>query len=79
MFDQIGGGGEGLARKKILKTFFTYDYAGLISRVFIPFVLMVLNSALLWHRLMGKVVLAVDSDASSFLRTYAHCSKGRVS
>ncbi|EOY21990.1 Glucuronidase 2 isoform 3 [Theobroma cacao] len=35
-------------------------------------------SALLWHRLMGKVVLAVDSDASSFLRTYAHCSKGRA-
>ncbi|XP_017973713.1 PREDICTED: heparanase-like protein 1 isoform X2 [Theobroma cacao] len=34
--------------------------------------------ALLWHRLMGKVVLAVDSDASSFLRTYAHCSKGRT-
>ncbi|XP_038687776.1 heparanase-like protein 1 isoform X2 [Tripterygium wilfordii] len=35
-------------------------------------------SALLWHRLMGKEVLAVDSDASSFLRSYAHCSKGRA-
>ncbi|XVF25107.1 hypothetical protein REPUB_Repub13aG0185500 [Reevesia pubescens] len=32
-------------------------------------------SALLWHRLMGKVVLAVASDASPFLRSYAHCSK----
>ncbi|KAB2014971.1 hypothetical protein ES319_D09G264800v1 [Gossypium barbadense] len=35
-------------------------------------------SALLWHRLMGKVVLAVGSDASPFLRSYAHCSKGRI-
>ncbi|KAF5734673.1 putative Heparanase-2 [Tripterygium wilfordii] len=35
-------------------------------------------SALLWHRLMGKEVLAVDSDASPFLRSYAHCSKGRA-
>ncbi|KAK8709903.1 hypothetical protein V6N13_060902 [Hibiscus sabdariffa] len=34
--------------------------------------------ALLWQRLMGKVVLAVDSDASPFLRSYAHCSKGRA-
>lgn len=37
-----------------------------------------LNSALLWHRLMGKGVLAVGSDASPYLRAYAHCSKGRV-
>ncbi|KAK8993962.1 hypothetical protein V6N11_008173 [Hibiscus sabdariffa] len=35
-------------------------------------------SALLWHRLMGKVVLSVESDASPFLRSYAHCSKGRA-
>lgn len=34
-------------------------------------------SALLWHRLMGKEVLALDSSASPDLRTYAHCSKGR--
>ncbi|KAJ8772986.1 hypothetical protein K2173_028163 [Erythroxylum novogranatense] len=34
-------------------------------------------SALLWHRLMGKGVLAIHSDASPFLRSYAHCSKGR--
>lgn len=34
-------------------------------------------SALLWHRLMGKGVLHVGSSASSFLRSYAHCSKGR--
>ncbi|XP_012570931.1 heparanase-like protein 1 isoform X2 [Cicer arietinum] len=36
-------------------------------------------SALLWHRLMGRKVLAVSSDISSpFLRTYALCSKDRV-
>ncbi|CAK9312250.1 unnamed protein product [Citrullus colocynthis] len=35
-------------------------------------------SALLWHRLMGTGVLAVNSDASPFLRSYAHCSKERV-
>ncbi|KAJ1406267.1 Glycoside hydrolase, family 79 [Sesbania bispinosa] len=36
-------------------------------------------SALLWHRLMGKKVLAVSNDISSpFLRTYAHCSKDRT-
>ncbi|GKV35562.1 hypothetical protein SLEP1_g43812 [Rubroshorea leprosula] len=34
-------------------------------------------SALLWHRLMGRGVLAVDSDASPLLRSYAHCTKGR--
>ncbi|KAF1875834.1 hypothetical protein Lal_00006464 [Lupinus albus] len=34
--------------------------------------------ALLWHQLMGKSVLAASNDAfSPFLRTYAHCSKGR--
>ncbi|KAF5933961.1 hypothetical protein HYC85_030132 [Camellia sinensis] len=33
--------------------------------------------ALLWHRLMGKEVLAVNTSASPYLRSYAHCSKGR--
>lgn len=32
-------------------------------------------SALLWHRLMGQKVLSLTSDASGYLRTYAHCSK----
>ncbi|KAK4744133.1 hypothetical protein SAY87_010445 [Trapa incisa] len=35
-------------------------------------------SALLWHRLMGKGVLALQSDAPPHLRSYAHCSKGRA-
>ncbi|XP_073123196.1 heparanase-like protein 2 [Henckelia pumila] len=35
-------------------------------------------SALLWHRLMGKGVLAVNSHASPHLRAYAHCSKERA-
>eukprot|EP00262_Sarcandra_glabra_P012043 TRINITY_DN3004_c0_g3_i1.p1 TRINITY_DN3004_c0_g3~~TRINITY_DN3004_c0_g3_i1.p1 ORF type:complete len:470 (-),score=63.06 TRINITY_DN3004_c0_g3_i1:64-1341(-) len=34
-------------------------------------------SALLWHRLMGKGVLAVDYSGSPFLRSYAHCSRGK--
>ncbi|ESQ31810.1 hypothetical protein EUTSA_v10003960mg [Eutrema salsugineum] len=33
-------------------------------------------SALLWHRLMGKGVLGVQTNASEYLRTYVHCSKG---
>ncbi|MED6221114.1 hypothetical protein PIB30_051253 [Stylosanthes scabra] len=34
--------------------------------------------ALLWNQLMGKKVLSASSDVfSPFLRTYAHCSKGR--
>lgn len=35
-------------------------------------------SALLWHKLMGEIVLAVGSDASPYLRSYAHCTKGRA-
>ncbi|KAG6587568.1 heparanase-like protein 1 [Cucurbita moschata] len=35
-------------------------------------------SALLWHRLMGKTVLPIGSDASSYLRAYAHCSRGNT-
>lgn len=38
-----------------------------------------MGSALLWHQLMGDGVLAVGSDASPYLRAYAHCLKGRVS
>ncbi|KNA19695.1 hypothetical protein SOVF_059260 [Spinacia oleracea] len=35
-------------------------------------------SALLWNRLMGKKVLSVNNAASPYLRSYAHCSKGRA-
>jgi heparanase 1 len=35
-------------------------------------------SALMWNRLMGEGVLHVSSDASPYLRSYAHCSKGRA-
>ena len=38
-----------------------------------------MGSALLWHQLMGDGVLAVGNDTAPHLRTYAHCSKGRVS
>jgi hypothetical protein len=33
-------------------------------------------AALLWARLMGETVLAVDVPAEAALRTYAHCLKG---
>ncbi|GER38612.1 heparanase 1-like protein, partial [Striga asiatica] len=36
-------------------------------------------SALLWHRLMGKAVLSVNSNSSKYLRAYAHCAKERLS
>lgn len=68
-----------LVKLKDVDNFFVYDSAELVWRFLIPFVLMVVNSGLLWHRLMGKVVLNVESHASPFLRSYAHCSKGRVS
>ncbi|XP_051147648.1 heparanase-like protein 1 [Andrographis paniculata] len=35
-------------------------------------------SALLWHRLMGKGVLELNSYASPHLRAYAHCAKERT-
>ncbi|XP_057460765.1 heparanase-like protein 2 [Actinidia eriantha] len=31
--------------------------------------------ALLWHRLMGKIVLRTTHDSSPYLRVYSHCSK----
>lgn len=34
-------------------------------------------SGLLWHRLMGKGVLSIDTN-SSLLRAYAHCSKQKT-
>uniref|UniRef100_A0A803L9F2 Heparanase-like protein 2 n=1 Tax=Chenopodium quinoa TaxID=63459 RepID=A0A803L9F2_CHEQI len=34
--------------------------------------------ALLWNRLMGKKVLSVDKATSPYLRSYAHCTKGRA-
>ncbi|XP_065860530.1 heparanase-like protein 1 [Euphorbia lathyris] len=34
-------------------------------------------SALLWHRLMGKEVLATTHSTSPYLRAYSHCSKNK--
>ncbi|KOM53128.1 hypothetical protein LR48_Vigan09g178700 [Vigna angularis] len=49
------------------------NYAMLNTTTFIP------NpdyyGALLWHRLMGRNVLSVSHEGSSFLRVYGHCSK----
>uniref|UniRef100_A0A0E0BUH2 Heparanase-like protein n=1 Tax=Oryza glumipatula TaxID=40148 RepID=A0A0E0BUH2_9ORYZ len=32
-------------------------------------------NALLWHRLMGKGVISLDTSGSSYLRAYVHCGK----
>ncbi|KAH9774121.1 hypothetical protein KPL71_013536 [Citrus sinensis] len=49
------------------------NYALLNTTTFIP------NpdyyGSLLWHRLMGKNVLATTQNASPYLRVYSHCSK----
>lgn len=37
-----------------------------------------LTSALLWHRLMGKEVLATSHDGPPNLRAYSHCSRNHV-
>jgi len=42
------------------------------------FILLPCISALLWHRLMGKTVLATNHFGSPYLRTYTHCSKQKV-
>ncbi|VFQ71024.1 unnamed protein product [Cuscuta campestris] len=49
------------------------NYALLNTTTFIP------NpdyyGALLWNKLMGKIVLGVSHDSSPYLRAYAHCSR----
>ncbi|CAN1839778.1 Heparanase-like protein 1 [Linum perenne] len=52
-------------------------YSLLNTTTFVPNPDYYRQSALLWHRLMGKTVLDVTSTASPYLRYYAHCSKGR--
>ncbi|XP_010258147.1 PREDICTED: heparanase-like protein 1 isoform X2 [Nelumbo nucifera] len=74
--DQLGMASKYNTRAYCRQTLIGGNYGLLNLTTFVP------NpdfySALLWHRLMGKSVLTVDSDASPFLRVYAHCSKGRA-
>uniref|UniRef100_A0A2P2K6Q1 Heparanase-2 n=3 Tax=Rhizophora mucronata TaxID=61149 RepID=A0A2P2K6Q1_RHIMU len=73
--DQLGMAAMHNTRAYCRQTLIGGNYGLLNTTTFLP------NpdyfSALLWHRLMGKSVLAVHSYASPFLRSYAHCSKGR--
>ncbi|XP_021616033.1 heparanase-like protein 1 isoform X3 [Manihot esculenta] len=74
--DQLGMAAKYHTKVYCRQTLIGGNYGLLNATTFIP------NpdyySALLWHRLMGKGVLAVGSDASPYLRAYAHCSKGRA-
>ncbi|KAJ4713129.1 Heparanase-like protein [Melia azedarach] len=73
--DQLGMASKYNTKVYCRQTLIGGNYALLNTTTFVP------NpdyySALLWHRLMGKGVLSVATDASPFLRSYAHCSKGR--
>uniref|UniRef100_A0A5B6ZY09 Putative heparanase-like protein 1 isoform X1 n=2 Tax=Davidia involucrata TaxID=16924 RepID=A0A5B6ZY09_DAVIN len=73
--DQLGMAASYSTKVYCRQTLIGGNYGLLNTTTFIP------NpdyySALLWHRLMGKGVLAISSDASPYLRSYAHCSKGR--
>ncbi|CAK9148006.1 unnamed protein product [Ilex paraguariensis] len=74
--DQLGMAAKYNTKVYCRQTLIGGNYALLNKTTFVP------NpdyySSLLWHRLMGKGVLAVDSNASPYLRFYAHCSKGRA-
>ncbi|CAN4100391.1 unnamed protein product [Withania somnifera] len=74
--DQLGMAAKYHTKVYCRQTFVGGNYGLLDTTTFIP------NpdfySALLWHRLMGKGVLAVNSNASSYLRSYAHCTRDRA-
>ncbi|KAJ4713128.1 Heparanase-like protein [Melia azedarach] len=73
--DQLGMASMYNTKVYCRQTLIGGNYALLNTTTFVP------NpdyySALLWHRLIGKGVLSVATDSSPFLRSYAHCSKGR--
>ncbi|CAI9754087.1 unnamed protein product [Fraxinus pennsylvanica] len=74
--DQLGMAAKYSTKVYCRQTLIGGNYGLLNASTFVP------NpdyySALLWHRLMGKGVLDVDGNGSPYLRSYAHCSKGRA-
>ncbi|KAL6995121.1 heparanase [Sarracenia purpurea var. burkii] len=74
--DQLGMAAKYDTRVYCRQTLIGGNYGLLDTTTFVP------NpdyySALMWHWLMGKEVLAVNTVASPYLRSYAHCSKGRA-
>ncbi|PHT46271.1 Heparanase-like protein 1 [Capsicum baccatum] len=73
--DQLGMAAKYHTKVYCRQTFIGGNYGLLDTSTFVP------NpdyySALLWHRLMGKEVLDVSSNASLYLRSYAHCTRHR--
>ncbi|OVA12143.1 Glycoside hydrolase [Macleaya cordata] len=76
--DQLGMASKYKTKVYCRQTLIGGNYGLLNTTTFVPNPDYYRQDALLWHRLMGKGVLAVDSDASPFLRVYAHCSKGKA-
>ncbi|NP_001313156.1 heparanase-like protein 2 isoform X1 [Nicotiana tabacum] len=74
--DQLGMAAKHHTKVYCRQTLIGGNYGLLDTSTFVP------NpdyySALLWHRLMGKEVLDVSSNASPYLRSYAHCTKDRA-
>nr|GMC75709.1 heparanase-like protein 2 isoform X1 [Ipomoea batatas] len=74
--DQLGMAAKYKTKVYCRQTLIGGNYGLLDTNTFIP------NpdyySALLWHRLMGRGVLDVNSNGSPYLRSYAHCTKERA-
>ncbi|TYI63212.1 hypothetical protein E1A91_D09G004000v1 [Gossypium mustelinum] len=72
-FDQLGMASTYNHKVFCRQTLIGGNYALLDTTTFIP------NpdyyGALLWHRLMGSIVLAVTQESNPNLRIYAHCAK----
>ncbi|PPD94204.1 hypothetical protein GOBAR_DD08784 [Gossypium barbadense] len=72
-FDQLGMASTYNHKVFYRQTLIGGNYALLDSTTFIP------NpdyyGALLWHRLVGSIVLAVTQESNPNLRVYAHCAK----
>ncbi|KAI8543254.1 hypothetical protein RHMOL_Rhmol08G0202900 [Rhododendron molle] len=86
--DQLGMAAKYGTRVYCRQTLVGGNYGLLDTTTFIPnpdyyrqdnsYFLSPIKYALLWHQLMGNEVLAVNISASPYLRSYAHCSKGRA-
>ncbi|KAK9697945.1 hypothetical protein RND81_08G071600 [Saponaria officinalis] len=71
--DQLGMASKFNTKTYCRQTLIGGNYGLLNTTTFVP------NpdyySALLWHRLMGRIVLSVNFSGKNSIRAYAHCSK----
>ncbi|XP_016669879.1 heparanase-like protein 1 [Gossypium hirsutum] len=72
-FDQLGMASTYNHKVFCWQTLIGGNYALLNATTFIPN--LGYYGALLWHRLMGSIVLAVTQESNLNLRVYAHCVK----